>query len=107
MPLPNSPHFSPKQKGPVSRPGLRYFSSDQEALRRLVLDHGLFGLPGGLRTAARALGKRRLDLLDGFRLGAALHRRDLAREPVEGRLVKLALRIALLRLGVGAEQVAH
>src|SRR5262249_41765899 len=32
---------------------------------------------------------------------------DFAREPVEGRFVKLALRIALLRLRLRAEQVAH
>ena len=36
-----------------------------------------------------------------------LHRRDLARQPVERGFVKLPLGIGLLRLGVGAEQVAH
>src|SRR5256714_1448766 len=76
-------------------------------LRGFVGDLFLGRLFGGLWTTARAFGERRFDLLDRLGLGAALHRRDFAREPVERRFVKLALRIALLRLRVGAEQVAH
>src|SRR6266516_2226265 len=94
-------------KGPVLRPGLRYFSADKAGLRRLVLDHLFGGFLGGLGTTARALGEGGFDLLHGLGLGATLHRRDLAREPVERGLIELALRIALLRLRVGAEQVAH
>src|SRR2546423_6727356 len=76
-------------------------------LRGFVGDLFLGRLFGGLWTTARAFGERRFDLLDRLGLGAALHRRDFAREPVERRFVKLALRIALLRLRVRAEQVAH
>src|SRR5215510_7096750 len=76
------------------------------------------GLPSGrplgddlvafrLGTAARALGERRLDLLHGLGLGEALHRRDLARQPVECCLVELALRVGLLGLAFRPIEVAH
>src|SRR5215471_11520963 len=75
---------------------------------RLLLDHLVVGLAvGGLRTAARALGEGGLDLLDRLGLGDALHRRNLARQAIERGLVKLALGIGLLRLGVRAVEVAH
>src|SRR3954470_22206379 len=95
-----------KQKGPVCDRAFLILAWS-EALRRFVCDLFLGRLVGGLGTAARALGERRLDLLDRLGLGAALHRRDLSAEPVERCFVKLTLRIALLRLRVGAEQVAH
>src|SRR5262245_2546429 len=70
-----------------------------------LLGHDLVAFRLG--TAARALGEGRLDLLDGLGLGQALHRRDLARQPVERRLVELALRIGLLRLALRPVQVAY
>src|SRR3981081_1827321 len=86
--------------------GPRYFSTRRRSRSgRLFLDDGF--LVRRLHAATRALGERALDLLDRLGLGDALHRRDLAREPVERGLVELALRVALLRLGVGAEQIAH
>src|SRR5262245_35298475 len=58
------------------------------ALRRLVLDRLVFlGRLG--RTTARALGERGLDLLDRLGLGDTLDGCDLAREPVQRRLVEL------------------
>src|SRR5215470_7246799 len=59
------------QKGPVARPGLSY-SAMPRTLRRFVRHLFLGRLVGGLRTAARALGERRLDLLHGLGLGAAV-----------------------------------
>src|SRR5580704_18639225 len=95
-----------KRKSPAFLPGFRMILSPKASLGRLFLDHGLFvGL--GLRTAPRALGQRRLDLLDRLGLGDALHRRYLARQPVERRLVELAFRVGLLRLRIRPEQVAH
>src|SRR5579862_4520748 len=80
-----------KRKSPAFLPGFRVISSIWAGLGRLSLDHGLVvGL--GLGTAPRALGQRRFDLLDRLGLGDALHRRHLARQPVERRLVELALR---------------
>src|SRR5262249_61114203 len=70
-----------------------------------LLGHDLVAFRLG--TAARALGEGSLDLLDGLGLGQALHCRDLARQPVERRLVELALRIGLLRLALRPVQVAH
>src|ERR1039458_3228735 len=43
---------------------------------------------GGLRPTPRALGERAFDLLDRFGLGDFLHRRDFARQPVEGGFVE-------------------
>src|SRR5262245_40438696 len=73
------------------------------SLRRLV-DHLLAFRLG---SAARALGERRLDLLDGLGLGDALHRRDLARQAVERRFVELALGVRLLGLALRAVEVAY
>src|SRR6185312_7068768 len=62
---------------------------------------------GRLRTATRALGERALDLLDGFRFGDLLHRRNFARQAVERRLIELTLGIGLLRLILGPVQVPN
>src|ERR1700722_11876673 len=72
---------------------------------RLVLKRRLFAFRGF--AAARALGERGFDLLDGLGLGDALDSRDFSGQPVEGSLVKLALAIGLLGLRVGAEQIAY
>src|SRR5439155_16646480 len=79
------------------------------ALRRLVLDHDFllgFRRLGLRRAAARALGERGLDLFDRLRLGHALHRCDLAREPVERRLIELAFGVGLLRWRVLPIEIA-
>src|ERR1700716_3467308 len=72
---------------------------------RLFLDDGF--LVRRLHAATRALGERRLDLLDRLGLGDALHRRDLARQPVERGFIELPLAVGLLRLGLGPVEVAH
>src|SRR5262245_33355350 len=72
-------------------------------LRRLLLDQ----LFGRLRTTAWTLGKRRLDLLDRLGLGDVLHHRNLTRQAVERRFVKLPLAIGLLGLRLPAIEVAH
>src|SRR5262249_54567005 len=102
----------PKQKARSWTGPFVFVLRDAGGLRRLVLDHGVLGLVGGaglgrLRPAARALGERGLDLLHGLGLGAALHRRDLARQTIERGLVELTLGVALLRLRIGAIEVAH
>ena len=77
---------------------------------RFFFDHRLFlgrRFGGGLRSAMRALGERRFDLLDRFGLGQALHGGDLARQPVEGGFVKLPLGVGLLRLRFRPIKVAH
>src|SRR5206468_9820652 len=90
----------PKTKGPAQRPGLRYSRYEERSRSgRLFLDDGF--LVGRLDAATRALGERRLDLLDRLGLGDALHRRDLARQPVERGFVELPLAVGLLRLGLG------
>src|SRR6516162_4373905 len=61
---------------------------------------------GGLWTAARTFGQGCFDLLDGLGLGNALHDRDLTRQPVERRLIELALRVRLLGLGLRTEEIA-
>ena len=62
--------------------------------RRLLLDR----LFSRLRSAARALGERRLDLLDRLGLGHVLDRGDFPRQPVERGFVKLPLAVGLLGL---------
>src|ERR1700730_16201578 len=79
-----------ERKSPAFLPGFRMISSPERGLGRLFLDHGLF-VGFRLGTAPRALGQRRLDLLDRLGLGDALHRRHFARQPIERRLVELAL----------------
>ncbi len=54
----------------------------------------------------RSLGQRGLDLLDRFGLREPLHGGDFTRQPVERRLVELALGIGLFRLRLRAEQIA-
>src|ERR671934_2565748 len=54
----------------------------------LVLYYRLVVGVGRLGTPAGAFGQGRLDLLDCFGLGDALHDRDFAREPIERRLVE-------------------
>src|SRR5262249_61029399 len=75
-------------------------------LRRLVLARLFLSLSGFGGAAARPLGERRLDLLHRLSLGNALDGRDLAREPVERRLVELPFRIRLLGLRVRTIEVA-
>src|SRR5262245_48829816 len=75
------------------------------ALGRLVLDRLFLFVRLG-RAAARALGERRLDLLDSLGLGDALNRCDLAREPVKRGLIELALGVGLLGLALRAIEVA-
>src|SRR5215510_16050433 len=96
----------------IKKPGIAagLFDSVQEktfaGLRRLVLDRLVFlGRLGG--TTARALGERGLDLLDRLGLGDTLDGCDLAREPVQRRLVELTLGVGLLRLRLRAIEVAH
>ena len=43
------------------------------------------------------------NLFDGFRLGAALHRRNLTRQPVKRGVIELTVRVSLLSLGVGKQ----
>ena len=74
-------------------------------LLRVIARVGCEGLR--LRTAARALGQRRLDLLDRFGLGDPLHRRDFARQSIECRFIQLALGIRLFRLGFRAVKIAN
>src|SRR5262249_12938319 len=61
----------------------------------------------GLGAAARALGKLALDFLDRFGLGRVLHHRDLARQAVERRFIKLAFAVGLLGLRFRTIEVAH
>src|SRR5215510_9209707 len=103
---PHAPTIEPYIKKPGIAAGL--FDSVQEktfaALRRLVLDR-LFLIGGLGRTTARALGERGLDLLDRLGLGDTLDSRDLAREPVQRRLIELTLGVGLLRLRLRAIEV--
>src|SRR5262249_652283 len=62
---------------------------------------------GGLGYAMRPLVQAWFDLLYLFGLGDALHRRYLAREAIERRLVELTLRVGLLGLALRAIKVAH
>ena len=63
----------------------------------LVLDTFVgTALFGRLRTTARALGERSLDLLDRLGFSDPLHRCDLTGEAVKRGFVKLPLRIGLL-----------
>src|SRR6202008_1983672 len=95
-----------QQKGPAQWPGLWISCRGIRRSGGLFLDDRILlaGLGG---AAARALGEGGFDLLDRLSLGDALHRRDLARQAVEGRFIELALAIGLLRLGVGAIEVTH
>src|SRR5215471_15115520 len=54
---------------------------------RLVLKDRLLAIRR--LAATQTFSQRRLDLLHGLGLGDALHRRDLARQPVERRLIEL------------------
>src|ERR1043166_3648958 len=92
-----------KQKSPAEQPGFSLLMN--RGLSGLVLDQSLAAL--GLGTAARALGERRLDLLDGLGLGDAVDRGNLARQPIERGLVELAFAVGLLGLRLGAIKVAH
>ena len=83
-----------KAKGPVVRPGLCIVSTVEVGLRRLFLDQFL----GRLRPTPRALGKRRLDFLHRLRFGDVLHRRDLARQPVQRGFIELPFAVGLLGL---------
>src|SRR6185437_8641548 len=66
-----------------------------------------FGRAFGLDAAARAFRELALDFLDRFGLGRVLHHRDLARETIERRFVKLAFRVGLLGLRFRTIEVAH
>src|SRR5208283_534513 len=91
--------------GPLSFSERDLYRKTGLELGRLFLDHRvLFGLR--LRTAVRSLGQRGLDLLDRFGLREPLHGGDFTRQPVERRLVELALGIGLLRLRLRAKQIA-
>src|SRR4030081_3890078 len=96
----------PKNKRPGTMAGPLYFSARRRRRSgRLFLGDGF--LVRRLHAATRALGERRLDLLDRLGLGDALHRRDLARQPVERGFIELPLAVGLLRLGLGPVEVAH
>src|SRR4051812_35033278 len=71
---------------------------------RIAFAFGGFGLGAG---AARALGELGLDLLDRFGLSRVLHHRNLAGETVERGFIELAFAVGLLRLRLGAIEVAH
>src|SRR5262249_34077445 len=60
-----------------------------------------------LRSAMRAFGERRLDLLDRLGFGEPLNGSDLTRQPVERRLVELPLRVGLLRLRLRPIKIPH
>ena len=72
----------------------------RKGLRRLFLDHRfVLGRRFGsrLRSAVRALGERRLDLLDRLGLGQSLHGGDLTRQPVKRALETLKGRARIKR----------
>ena len=60
----------------------------------LLLDYFFF--VGRLGSATWSLGQRSFNLLDGFRLGAALRGSNLTREPVKRSLIELTLRVRRL-----------
>src|SRR4051794_3472308 len=90
-----------QQKSPA-RAGLFVFFGSG-ALRGLLLD--VLDLFGRLAAAGR-LGEALLDELQGLGLGDLVDRRDLAHDPIEGRLVELALAVGLLRLRLRAVEIA-
>src|SRR5689334_2059359 len=65
------------------------------------------GLLGGHAPTLGAFGQHLGNALDRATLVEFFNRRQLARHPVEGRFVKLPLRIGLLRLALGAIKIAH
>src|SRR5690348_7024917 len=96
-----------EERSKIKKPGIAagpFFVVQVNSLARLrclVLDR-LFLLGGLGGAATRALGERRLDLLDRLGLGDALDGCDLAREPVERSFIELTLGVGLLRLRLRA-----
>ena len=89
-------------KNPARRPGFRAnLKRSQPGIQ------AAFSCSGSASVSASSLGQVDLDQPDRFSLRHAVDGRDLTRHAVECCLIELALGIGLLRLVVGAEQVAH